>query len=93
LPPALEVFRFGHPGVFSPNVLCISLIFGLVGTQDGEIGVQQHLGVNVFTGIVFSGTSNTVVTPLPRRPAVSLSTLAVSGFFGVSDGRGTSAVS
>jgi len=52
LSPALPVVRFRHPGVLPPNVLGIRLVLHFACSQDSEIGVEQHLGVGILTGIV-----------------------------------------
>ena len=51
-PPALAVVSFWHPGILLANPLCVVSVNWFARSQDGEIGVDEHLGVSICTGIM-----------------------------------------
>ena len=64
LTPAFPVFWLRHPGIFTANLLRISLVIRFACTQDGKVGIEQHLGVNVVTGIMRFRFPNKASNPM-----------------------------
>src|SRR5437667_7788797 len=51
-PPSLPVLPFRHPDVLVSNLTGVISVDWFARSQDGEIGVDQHLGVGILVGNV-----------------------------------------
>src|SRR5439155_25232451 len=51
-PSSRPVLEFRHPTILLANLLGVSPIGWFARSQDGEVGVDQHLGVGVCTGVM-----------------------------------------